>query len=574
MLAKRWTIIPADEQRVLALQEEYRSIGKNVHAIVCRLLVQRGIYTVEEAKKFFIPDLTHLHDPFTFRQMQTAVDRIAAAMANNEAIMVYGDYDVDGTTAVALTYGFLKDHYPNVSYYIPCRYKEGYGVSMLGIESAAARGAKLIIALDCGITAIEQVKRAKELGMDFIICDHHKPGDQLPDALAILNPKVPGDTYPYDELSGCGIGFKLAQALCQHFNWPSEDWEKLLDLVVVSIASDLVPVTGENRVLAYYGLKRINHRPRPGIKALMEMSKIQGEVNINSLVFVIGPRINAAGRIEHGNDAVKLLLAPNADEAYGAAQTLNTHNNERKDHDRNITEEALQILNDTPSLQNKKTTVLVNEGWHKGVIGIVASRLMDHYYRPTIVMTQSNGSMTGSVRSVKDFDVYEALKACSHLLEKFGGHKYAAGLSLPEENFEAFCNAFEKVVSDTILPEQLIPEVSIDAEIEISDCNLNFYTIVEHFGPFGPGNLQPTFVTRNVADTGRSALLNEKHLKLNVDKNKQGPIGGIIFERPDLMDIVQRELRFDVAYHFVINEWKGNKNVEWRIKDIKPSENN
>jgi single-stranded-DNA-specific exonuclease len=566
MLQNRWTLLTAEEEKIKQLQESLK-----IHPALCKLLVQRGVDTYDDAKKFFRPSLQDLHDPFLMNDMQVAVDLIGTKMAANEHIMVYGDYDVDGTTSVALVYGFLKNFYANISFYIPCRYKEGYGVSMKGIETAAALNAKLIIALDCGITAIEQVDRANELGIDFIICDHHKPADILPKAKAILNPKRKDNTYPFDELSGCGIGFKLAQAFTIQ-NQTDEEWlAKQLDLVALSIASDLVPVTGENRTLAYFGLQRINQSPRMGVKTIMELTGIKGEVTINTLVFVVGPRINAAGRIEHGNDAVKLLIADTAEEGFLAANILHQLNTERKDFDKSITAEALKMLDDNPLQANRKTTVLVNNGWHKGVIGIVASRLMANYYRPTIILAQSDEVMTGSVRSVKEFDVYEALKKCSDLLIKFGGHKYAAGVSLEAANFDAFCERFESVVADSILPEQLIPEVVIDAEIELEDATPTFFKIVEQFGPFGPGNMTPHFVTKNLIDSGRTRLLNDKHLKLDVHKNNKINRGGIGFDMKNLFELVKSVPTFDAVYSLMENEWKGTTTIEWRIVDIKQS---
>ncbi len=564
MQAIRWNILSVEEEKTNSLQAELK-----IHPVLCKLLVLRGIETFEEAKKFFRPQLSDLHNPFLFNDMEKAVNRIQQAIANDEHIMVYGDYDVDGTTSVSLMYGFFKNFYDNISYYIPNRYAEGYGVSIKGMDEAADRNAKLIICLDCGITAIEQVKYAKEKGIDFIICDHHRPSEILPDAYAILDAKRIDNTYPFDELSGCGVGFKLIQAFAQAYEIDFSEVEKYLDLVAISIASDLVPITGENRILCYYGLKLINEKPRAGIKTLIEIVGLKGELTINNLVFAIGPRINAAGRIDEGTDAVKLLIADNLSDAWEQGHVLNTHNIERKGHDKDITTQALTLLANDVVGQSKKTTVVASEGWHKGVIGIVASRLMDTYYRPTIVLSKNNGTMIGSARSVREFDIYEALKKCEDLLEKFGGHKYAAGLQLSSNNFEKFCERFEKVVSESILEDQLIRELTIDAELDLNDISWSFYNILQQFAPFGPGNMTPLFMSRNLTNSG-SRIVSDKHLKFALANESNTRVNGIGFDMKHHLPTVT-EQKIDVVYSLEINEWQGNKNIEWRVRDVRRS---
>jgi len=560
----RWNILEADEQKVNQLQQELK-----IHPLLCKLLVQRGIETYDQAHQFFRPSLSQLHDPFLMNDMDKAINRIQQAIVNNENIVVYGDYDVDGTTSVALVYGFFIKIYPNIKYYIPDRYTEGYGISLKGIDWAASENTKLIIALDCGITAIEQINYAKEKGIDFIICDHHRPGDTLPDAVAVLDAKRTDNTYPFDELSGCGVGFKLIQAFAQTYDIDFSEVEKQLDLVAVSIASDIVPVTGENRVLSYFGLKLLNKNPRPGIKTLMEISNLKSELTINSLVFTIGPRINAAGRIEHGSNAVKLLVADNISDAFEQAHALNTVNTERKEFDKSITEQALALLLSDKNNPLKKSTVIASEGWHKGVIGIVASRLMDTYYRPTIVMANNDGTLVGSARSVKDFDVYEALKKCADLLDKFGGHKYAAGLQMKSSNYEIFCERFEQAVAETITEEQLIPQITIDAEMDLKDISYSFYNILKQFAPFGPGNMTPLFVSKNLTDYG-SRLLNDKHVKFSVRNAENQRATGIGFDMKHHYETTKSK-KIDMVYSLEENDWQGNKSVEWRIRDIKPS---
>jgi single-stranded-DNA-specific exonuclease len=562
----RWKILDADEAKVNNLQQQLK-----IHPLLCKLLVQRGVETYDEAHQFFRPNLNQLHDPFLMNDMDKAVNRIQQAIAANEKIIVYGDYDVDGTTAVSVVYGFFNSFYKNIQYYIPDRYSEGYGISFIGIDWAKTENATLIIALDCGITALEQIDYAQQKGIDFIICDHHRPGDKLPNAVAVLDAKRKDNTYPYDELSGCGVGFKLIQAFAQQFNIDFSEVEKQLDLVAVSIASDIVPVTGENRVLAHFGLQKLNNNPRPGIKTLIEISSIKSELTINSLVFTIGPKINAAGRIEHGSNAVKLLVADNLPDAFEFAHVLNSFNVERKGFDKSITEQALAMLDNDAESQNKKSTVVVSEGWHKGVIGIVASRLMESYYRPTIVLAKSNGTMVGSARSVKDFDVYDALKKCEDLLEKFGGHKYAAGLQMKSSNYEIFCERFEKAVAETITDAQLIPEITIDSELELNDISYSFYNILKQFAPFGPGNMTPLFISKNLTDYG-TRLLSDKHLKFSIRNAENQRASGIGFDMKHHFETLKNNL-IDIIYSLEENEWQGNKTIEWRIRDIKKVEN-
>jgi len=561
---KRWTLKTADEQSIQQLTEQLK-----IDPVLCKLLAQRGIHNYDEAKNFFRPQLDMLHDPFLMLNMDTAVERIQKAIENSEKILVYGDYDVDGTTSVALVYGFLKEFYPHMDYYIPDRYKEGYGISMQGVDFAAEHGFKLVIALDCGIKANKQVDYANTKGVDFIICDHHLPGDELPKAIAVLDQKQPGCEYPYKELSGCGIGFKLIQAIAGTMDIPVEKVEKHLELVAVSIASDIVPITGENRVLAYFGLKQLNENPRKGIKALMELAGMRAPLRIVDLVFMIGPRINAAGRMEDARKAVSLLLAEDESPAQQGANILQDRNTERKQLDREITAEALQMIADSPELLEKKTTVVFQPHWHKGVIGIVASRLIESHHRPTIVLTESQGQATGSARSVPGFDVYAAIKDCEEYLEQFGGHKYAAGLSLPLENLAAFTAKFEEVVAATITEEMLVPEIQIDAEIALENINQKFYNIVRQMEPFGPGNRRPVFVSRQVRDSGRSKLVKEEHLKLSVQQDSSRTYDGIAFGMGKLYEKVSTGNPFDICYVLEENEWKGLRSIQLNLKDLK-----
>ena len=537
------------------------------------LLVQRGFNTFDKAKSFFRPQLSDLHDPFLMKDMEDAVSRIRTAIENKERIMVYGDYDVDGTTSVALVYIFLETIYDSIDFYIPNRYDEGYGVSQEGIDYARETGVSLIIALDCGIKAIDKVKYAKHHGIDFIICDHHNPGNEIPPAVAVLDPKRIDCTYPDKELSGCGVGFKLIQGFASRNGIPFEDLIPYLDLVAVSIASDIVPVTGENRILAHYGLKQLNKDPRMGLKAIIELAGIVGkEISIDDVIFKIGPRINAAGRMESGKSAVKLLIAKDREQARVMGDKVDTYNSNRRNIDTSITQEALDLINGDPELQKLKTTVLFNPTWHKGVIGIVASRLIDTWYRPTIVLTESNGFATGSARSVFGFDLYQAVDACSDLLENFGGHKYAAGLTLKVENIPKFQKRFEDVVSATITPDQTIPVVEIDTEIPLSEIDQKFFRILNQFQPFGPGNMAPVFLTENVGDNGTGKVVGATgdHLKLNLlqeeDPYKVYP--AIAFQMGNLYKKINHGQGFDICYSVEQNEFMGRVNLQLNIRDI------
>ncbi|HSD13155.1 MAG TPA: single-stranded-DNA-specific exonuclease RecJ [Flavobacterium sp.] len=560
----RWNLkSKPNQEKVQALQNALQ-----VDEIIAALLVQRGIETFEQAKTFFRPTLADLHDPYLMKDMDKAVERIEKAIANDENILVFGDYDVDGTTAVSLMSSYLKSFYPNVATYIPDRYKEGYGVSYQGIDFADDNGFSLIIALDCGIKSIDHVAYAKAKNIDFIICDHHRPGDVLPEAVAVLDPKRTDCSYPYDELCGCGVGFKLIQALSQNRNQTLDDLVPYLDLVATAIAADIVPITGENRVLAKFGLEVINANPRPGIKALIQNLK-RTVLTITDVVFVIAPRINAAGRIKHGNHAVELLTEFNLEQAEEFASQIESLNADRKDLDKQITVEALQQIIENEE-QNRFTTVVYQEDWHKGVIGIVASRLTETYYRPTLVFTKSGDKLAASARSVKDFDVYNALEACSEHLEQFGGHMYAAGMTLKEENYEKFKDAFERVVSDTIHPDLLTPEISIDAEIVLSDVNPKFMRILKQFEPFGPQNMSPVFLAKGLKDTGYGKKIGsgEEHLKLYVKQNDSDSFGAIGFGLADKIALTESKKPFDAVFSVDENEWNGTISLQLRLRDI------
>ncbi len=566
----RWKVKQADKEKVNALQQELK-----VHPVLCELLVQRGIETYEAAKKFFRPELNELHDPFLMKDMDKAVNRIAEAISRNEKILIYGDYDVDGTTAVSTVYLFFKEFYPNIEYYIPHRYTEGYGISFQGIDYAAENNFPLIIALDCGIKSNDKVDYANEKKIDFIICDHHNPGDDLPDgqagipkAVAVLDPKRNDCPYPYKELSGCGIGFKLIQAFAQQNGMDAETCYRYLDLVCVSIGADIVPITGENRILAHYGLKKVNENPLPGLKKLMEASGKQGQMDITNVVFILAPRINAAGRMDDAKHAVLLLVSADVDlSSADNAEQLNKFNTDRKDLDKNITIHALDMLLNDANLANRKSTVVFHPEWHKGVLGIVASRLTDTYYRPTIVLTQSDGKVTGSARSVKNFDLYEAVYECRDLLIQFGGHKYAAGLTMLPENVDAFRNRFDEVVSARITDEQLVPELEIDAEIELEDINPRFYGIIQQMAPYGPENMQPVFVTRGVKDSNWSKVVKEEHIKFSVKKNNSPVIDGIGFRLAEKFSLVKNGT-FDIAYNINENVWNDRVSLQMMVKDI------
>lgn len=569
-IPKRWKSKPDPDPLVV---DELAS-ALSIYPILARLLVQRGITTFDDAKAFFRPSLDALHDPFLMRDMEPAIERLEQALGNKEGILVYGDYDVDGTTAVALVYSFLKPFAHRIAYYIPDRYKEGYGISFQGIDYAKQEGYSLIIALDCGIKSVDKVAYAKEKGVDFIICDHHRPGDELPDAVAVLDPKRSDCTYPFDELSGCGIGFKFMQAFAQRNNLFAEDFynhlAEWLDFVVVSIAADIVPITGENRILAASGLQRLNARKREGFKAIMEVSGVRRDLSVSDIVFTIAPRINAAGRINSGNKAVELLTSNDSSMAEGSGKVIDETNNERKNIDQLITQQAFAMIEESLALQQSKSTVLFHNEWHKGVVGIVASRLTERYYRPTIVLTESNGMATGSARSVKDFDVYNAIEACSDLLEQFGGHKYAAGLTLKLENIPAFQERFEQVVSTTIPEELLTPEVEIDAELRLADIDARFFRILKQFAPFGPGNMNPVFRTTGLSHRGNIRQVGANHLRIEVfQEDCPRSFPAIAFGMAHLYDDLLKADGFDACFSLDENEWNGTTTLQLNIKDIK-----
>ena len=564
----RWTLKPKpSEDKVKHLAQ-----ALNVEDFVATLLIQRGIETFEDAKNFFRPSLEHLHDPYLMKDMEKAVARIEAAIENQENILVFGDYDVDGTTAVSLVSSYLKSHYPNIATYIPDRYDEGYGISFKGIDFADDNGFSLIIALDCGIKSIDHIAYAKEKNIDFIICDHHRPGNMLPDAVAILDPKREDCFYPYDELCGCGVGFKLIQALGQNRNETIDDLVPYLDLVATAIAADIVPITGENRVLAYFGLKVINSDPRPGIKALVHQVK-KKVLDITDVVFIISPRINAAGRIKHGNHAVELLTEFDFEQAQQFASEIEQYNADRKDLDKKITKEAFQQIIENQE-EERFSTVVFQEDWHKGVIGIVASRLIETYYRPTLVFTKSGDKYAASARSVKGFDVYNALDACAHHLEQFGGHMYAAGMTLKAENYLLFKEAFEKCVQETIQPEMRTPEIEIDAEINFADITPKLIRILKQFEPFGPLNMTPVFMTTDVKDTGYAKTLGseDEHLRLFAKQNNSEGIAAIGFGLGKKLDITKNQNTFQLAYTIAENEWNGNVSTQLMLKDIRTNE--
>lgn len=555
--------------------EEQLALEVGVHPALGHLLTQRGFTTPQEAKRFFRPQLADLHDPFLMNDMQEAVDRLNEAMIRKERIMVYGDYDVDGCTAVALVYKFLRDYYPNVDYYIPDRYDEGYGVSKKGVEFAAETGVGLIIVLDCGIKAVEEIAYAKELGIDFIICDHHVPDEELPCAVAILNPKREDNRYPYTDLSGCGVGFKFMQAFAQSNGIEFNQLHQLLDLCVISIASDIVPIMGENRILAYHGLRILNSKPSVGLKAVCEVCGVgDREVTMNDIIFKIGPRLNASGRMQNGKEAVQLLVERNYPEALELANLIDQYNDARKDLDKQMTEEAIEMAKATPGIDEHRSVVIYNEAWHKGVIGIVASRLTELYYRPAVVLTRSEGIATGSARSVSGFDVYSAVQHCADLLENFGGHTYAAGLSLKVEHVEEFKRRFEAYVSEHILDEQTQPTLDIDAQLDFSDINIKFFQDLKKFSPFGPGNPKPIFFTPRVYDYGTSKVVGrgQEHIKLELVDNKSNNVmNGIAFGQSSQARYIKTKRAFDICYTVEENTHKRGE-VQLQIEDIRPLE--
>jgi single-stranded-DNA-specific exonuclease len=564
---KRWAVRDnADEDEVNSL-----AAALNMDVVLSKLLVQRGIRTYDDARYFFRPDERHLHDPFLMADMEKAIVRIEKAIAAGEKILVYGDYDVDGTTAVSLVYGFFKDYHSSdkLEYYIPDRYHEGYGISTVGIDYAGLNGFTLIIALDCGIKSVDKIAYANTKGIDFIICDHHLPSPELPAAVAVLDPKREDCTYPFKELSGCGIGFKLIQAYAEKNDIPFEKVSRYLDLVAISIACDIVHINGENRVLAHLGLNKINTDPCIGVKMLMEVAGKTSNYTISDVVFLLGPRINAAGRIDDAKHAVELLSACDEDTAKQKGLLINVKNTERKGHDLQITDEALGMIDNDEGLIARKSTVVFNENWHKGVIGIVASRLTEKYYRPTIVLTRSNGHVAGSARSVFGYDLYEALCECSDLLIQFGGHKYAAGLTMHPENVEAFSNRFEEVVSATIKPEQLVQQILIDAELRLSQIEPKFFRILNQFAPFGPENMTPVFLTKNVYVSGNAGLVGENHLRMVVIQQGSPGFSCIAFNHGEYLSKIKKDVPFDICYAVEENIWQERRTIQLNIKGIR-----
>ncbi|HUX58680.1 MAG TPA: single-stranded-DNA-specific exonuclease RecJ [Bacteroidales bacterium] len=568
-MEKRWVV--QDKGEIAVVKQLAGSLG--VSESLATLMVQRGITSAAEAQTFFNPSLDYLHDPFLMKDMNIAVDRISTAVKKNEKILVYGDYDVDGTTAVAVMYSFLKDQYSNVEYYIPDRYKEGYGVSFQGLDYAYQNNCKLVITLDCGIKAVEKVKYARTKGLDIIVCDHHYPGDEIPKAVAVLDPRQPSCNYPYKDLSGCGVGFKLIHAYSRVHGIPFSAISHYLDLVAVSIASDIVPITGENRVMAYFGLKQLNESPCIGLKELIRESEATKALTIEDVVFKIGPRINAAGRMETGSKAVDLLVSIDSKLATEISKEINNFNIERRSIDRIITTEAMRMISEDQATVNSRTTVLYNPTWKKGVIGIVASRLIETYYRPTVILTESNGFATGSARSVHGYDLYQAIESCSDLLESFGGHMFAAGLTLKKENIRPFMERFEQYVSKTISEEQLIPRIFIDTELTFSEISEDYFRIMNQFQPFGPGNMSPVFVSRNVFDTGSGRMVGSsgEHLKLDLcqESSRQKSFSAIAFSQANHFEYIKGGNPFDVCYSLEMNEFRGKRNLQLNIKDIK-----
>jgi len=569
-MQKRWKIKnKSNKNEVKKLSQELN----NLDEMLTSILIQRKIDNFEKAKVFFRPNLSQIHDPFLMKDMDKAVTRLQKAIENEEKILIYGDYDVDGTTSVSLVYSYLKNFYTNLEYYIPNRYTEGYGISNQGIDYASANNFKLIIALDCGIKAVDKVAYANKKGVDFIICDHHRTGKKLPEAIAVLDQKRENCNYPYKELSGCGVGFKLMQAWSQQTKKKETKLLEYLDLLAISICADIVPITGENRVFVHFGLKRINENPRLGIKTMIDLNNIKNKLTVTDVVFKIAPRINAAGRLKSGKQAVQMLVEENNEKVIDFGEDINVINQDRKDIDTSITQEALQMIANNTALQIKKTTVLFQENWHKGVIGIVASRLIETYYKPTIILTESDGKATGSARSVKDFDIYNAIDACSDLLEQFGGHKYAAGLTMKLENLDAFTKKFEEVVGNQIDEELLIPQINIDATLDLHQITPKFYKILEQFAPFGPENMRPVFVTENVLMTNNSRKIGEDktHLRLEVfqENNPNLKFNCIGFGMGNMLDEIDEGIPFKIVYVIEENSWNGNASLQLNLKDIR-----
>ena len=567
---KVWKLKQADNAIVDIIAQSIK-----IHPSLCRLLALRGITDYDSSKDFFRPLMQHLHDPFLMKGMQKAVDRIGQAINAGEKVMIYGDYDVDGTTAVSVVYSFFIKNFPAhlFSFYVPHRYREGYGLSQEGIDTAAAQGISLVITLDCGIKSVERIAYAAGKGIDVIVCDHHTPDEQLPEAVAILNPKQKDCTYPFRELSGCGIGYKLISAIAQVYSMPDDTVERYLDLVATSIAADIVPMDGENRVLAYYGIKRANDNPCLALRTIKEMVSLDRDINISDLVFVIAPRINAAGRMDDARKAIDLFIEEDPVRSKELAEILHADNFDRKEVDKSMTEEAISLMQKDEATNGNKATVLFQPHWHKGVVGIVASRLIDHYYRPTIVLTASNGKVTGSARSVIGFNIYEAIHQCGDLLENYGGHYFAAGMTMHPDNLDAFRERFEQVVRDTIQPGSLRPEIEIDAEISLSDITPNFFNIIRQFEPYGPTNLRPVFMSRRVRDwKGYSRVVKEMHIRFAVTQDDGFSITGIGFGMADKFGLISGGQPFDIIYTIDENEWNGSKTLQLKVIDIRAAE--
>ena len=569
MLQKRWNILTAEEDKV---QQLYA--GLKIHPVLCKILTQRYIDNFDKAKQFFRPQLTDLHNPWLMKDMDKAITRILSAFEQGEKILVFGDYDVDGTTAVACMLRFLQKIYQpeKVDFYIPHRYREGYGISKNGIDFAIEKGFNLIISLDCGIKSVALIQYAREHEIDFIVCDHHTPDEVLPPAVAILNPKQKDCGYPFKELCGCGVGFKLISALAQELKLAPSAAFEYLDLVATAIAADIVPITGENRVMAFFGLQKANENPNYGILALKQLSGVQKELYINSLVFMIAPRVNAAGRMDDARKAVQMFIANTPQEALQFAEMLHSDNTDRKEADKNITEEALAIIENDQLLQTRKSTVVYQKHWHKGVVGIVASRLIDYYYRPTIVLTQSGEYVAGSARSVAGFNVYEAIHQCKDLLLGYGGHFYAAGMTLALDKVEAFCERFEEVVAATITPELLTPEIIIDAEVEFKDLKQPFYNIIHQMEPFGPENMRPLFVVKNVTDSGYSRVVKDQHIKFSLRQDNI-LFNGIGFGMAKKFNLLESKKPVDVVFTLDENDWNNEKHLQLRVIDFRLAEN-
>ncbi|MEO6845382.1 MAG: single-stranded-DNA-specific exonuclease RecJ [Ginsengibacter sp.] len=568
-MEKRWRIIEADQSQVNQLHASL-----SISLPLCNILVQRDIDTFDKAKDYFRPQLSGLHDPFLMKDMEKAVQRILLAINNNEKILVFGDYDVDGTTSVAIMYRFLKKIYKEekIDFYIPHRYREGYGVSKQGIDFAKENNFDLIISLDCGIKSTELIRYASTLKLDFIVCDHHLPDEELPPAIAILNPKQKDCNYPYKELCGCGVGFKLISALSQRLGLGEKEYLCYLDLVVTAIGADIVPITGENRILAFYGLQKLNSSPSPGIKALIQLSKIEKEFSINNVVFIIAPRINAAGRMDDASKAVRMFIEDDPVKAKEYAEMLHSDNTDRKDADSTITEEALSMINNNPEMLSRKSTVVFQSHWHKGVVGIVASRLIETYYRPTVVLTLGESVVGGSARSVPGFNLYEAIHACREHLIGYGGHFAAAGMSMLPEQVEAFIKKFEDVVSATIDPSLLIPELIINTEISFKNITKGFYKVITQMEPYGPENMRPVFVTRNVTNTPWTKIVKEQHVRFVV-KNENVTLTGIGFNLAEKFSLLEMNKPIDIVYTIDENEWNGETNLQLKVIDFRISEN-